>query len=380
MKFLGKLLATIIFISTFTNSALALDYPDLSKDHWAYKEINVLTKEGVLVGYPDGTFKPDEHATKSEFATMALLALGQENALITEYYEFKDVPYTYWAYDAIRRAVMFDLIKEAPDGLFYPENNISKLDAVSFIISAVDTKDMSADQAKNALKVYEDYQSIPKKYIVPLGKSEILKMTAHAPESVGKYDPFKKITRAEVAVNLYNMREWAKKKPNPELEKVMRAKKAKGYKINRVSTEGTIATIHKGAMIPVSVTRPLSSQKNKTGDVFIAQTTTNLVTKENYLLIAKGSRFTGVISDVQPGRYFVRNAKMTLGSKALSTRVSENAVFTGDYEIITERNWFMKIIRPIFKGEKINLNKDKVLFIRLTKPVRIDLVTGKVFE
>ena len=35
-------------------------FPDVSENHWAAKQIKELSRAGVIVGYPDGTFKPDK--------------------------------------------------------------------------------------------------------------------------------------------------------------------------------------------------------------------------------------------------------------------------------------------------------------------------------
>lgn len=57
-------------------------YPDVTEAHWAFSQIQTLTEQGVIVGYPDGTFQPDENVTRAEFASMAIKALGQELSLI----------------------------------------------------------------------------------------------------------------------------------------------------------------------------------------------------------------------------------------------------------------------------------------------------------
>ena len=58
--------------------APALAYPDVAPNHWAAKQIEILTEKGVIVGYPDGTFKPDDNVSRAEFASMAIKALGQD--------------------------------------------------------------------------------------------------------------------------------------------------------------------------------------------------------------------------------------------------------------------------------------------------------------
>lgn len=48
-------------------------YPDVPKDHWAYDSIELLSKEGIIGGYEDGKFHPDEPATRGQIAKMLAL-------------------------------------------------------------------------------------------------------------------------------------------------------------------------------------------------------------------------------------------------------------------------------------------------------------------
>ena len=51
------------------------EFPDVPQNHWAYQYISQLAGNGILVGYPDGTFKGDATMTRYEFATMLYRAL-----------------------------------------------------------------------------------------------------------------------------------------------------------------------------------------------------------------------------------------------------------------------------------------------------------------
>ena len=51
------------------------EFPDVPRNHWAYQYISQLAGNGILVGYPDGTFKGDAKMTRYEFATMLYRAL-----------------------------------------------------------------------------------------------------------------------------------------------------------------------------------------------------------------------------------------------------------------------------------------------------------------
>lgn len=47
-----------------------LRFTDVPETHWAYKAIESLADMGIINGYEDGTFKPDEAVTRAELATM----------------------------------------------------------------------------------------------------------------------------------------------------------------------------------------------------------------------------------------------------------------------------------------------------------------------
>ena len=51
------------------------EFPDVPRNHWAYQYISQLAGNGILVGYPDGTFKGNATMTRYEFATMLYRAL-----------------------------------------------------------------------------------------------------------------------------------------------------------------------------------------------------------------------------------------------------------------------------------------------------------------
>ncbi|OGI04805.1 MAG: hypothetical protein A2Y25_04255 [Candidatus Melainabacteria bacterium GWF2_37_15] len=345
---LKKLLITGLVIGMFTGSAMAKSYPDLSKDHWAYKQIQALTDEDVLVGYPDGNFKADENATRAEFATMVLKALHQENAPLTETFEFTDVPYKHWAFNVIQRAIGFDLIKNSSDNLFKPEDNITKTDAMGIMVSALNINQLGMDKAKKLIGVYEN--------------------------------PNKPISRAEIAASLYNMQAEARIHPNKKLEDAMKAKKGEGIVIKGVTIDGTVATIPAGTKIPVVLLNSLKSQVNKEGEVFLTKADKHLVTQDNYILIAQGSTVNGEITSVKPAKLFIRNGKLGLDTKTINTTINQHAAFLGNINTDSTKNWFVRIVRAIIKGGKVKLEEGKVVKIKLDQPIKVDLTSGWIIE
>ncbi|NLA58860.1 MAG: S-layer homology domain-containing protein, partial [Firmicutes bacterium] len=60
------LLVATIMVATLIMPAFAANMPfaDVPKDHWAYDSVAELAAAGLVIGYPDGTFKGDRQFTR----------------------------------------------------------------------------------------------------------------------------------------------------------------------------------------------------------------------------------------------------------------------------------------------------------------------------
>ena len=106
MKNILKALLSLAVVAFGIMPAIA--FPDVNSDHWAAAEIKLLSEQGVIVGYPDGTFKPDDNVTRAEFAAMAIRALNQHHTKVVQPVNFTDVTVDHWAYEDIQKALYFD--------------------------------------------------------------------------------------------------------------------------------------------------------------------------------------------------------------------------------------------------------------------------------
>lgn len=378
--FKGVLLTAILAIAAVP--AMAFQFPDVPKDHWAASQIDILSDQGVIVGYPDGTFKPDDNVTRAEFASMAIKALGQEHTKVAQTVNFSDIVPGYWAYDAIQKALYFDLISEGSGDLFRPDDNVSRAEATTVAVNALTTTEITPAKALEVLSSkYADVNTIPKDFLIPAGKSEILSMIVVAP-GTGKpaLEPTRPATRAEVAAILYNMREQAKLNPNAKLAEAMRKKTGEGFIIEDATVQGSIGTIPAGAIIPVKLTQYISTQSSEAGDVYMAVAPQNLTTRDKYILIYKDSNFKGQLLDVRSGKWFVRNGVLVLENSLVTTNNDQVTEFKATGELHKDRNWFMKFVRATLKGEKLEAAPTDVVYMRLLKPVKIDLTNGWIYE
>lgn len=373
------LLSTFLALSMMFTAAFA--YPDVDSTHWAAKQINELSEQGVLVGYPDGTFQPDELVTRAEFAAMAIRALGQEHAQVAQPVTFNDITPEFWAYDFIQKALFFDLIS-AKDDTFRPEDPVSRDAAIMVASNALSDKDISFAKAKEILgKKYIDVASLTDEMIIKYGKAEIFELIVIPPYAqAAAIEPNKAATRAECAAVLYVMKEQAKENPNAKLAYAMQKKTGEGYAIPNVTVDGVIATIPAGTYLPVNVTGYMSSQTSEIGDIYTAKIAQNCVTKEKYLLIQEGAYVKGQLLDVVKGRWFFKNGVLYLDNALITTVNDQTAKLSGNSNIVKERNWFMKFVRAVFKGEKLSVTPEDTIFIKTFNPIKVDLTNGWILE
>lgn len=78
-------------------------FSDLSSSHWAHDTIMEMVELGILSGYSDGTFKPNNAVTRAEFATIMVKALDL-SATAPRTATFADVPSSHWAYGVVESA------------------------------------------------------------------------------------------------------------------------------------------------------------------------------------------------------------------------------------------------------------------------------------
>lgn len=381
MKNLLKALLSVAVIAIGVMPALA--FPDVSKDYWAASQINLLSEQGVIVGYPDGTFKPDANVTRAEFAAMAIRALGQQHTKIAQPITYADVDENYWAYQDIQKAVYFDLISNSKENdLFRPEDSVSRAESLSVAVNALTTETISPDKAKEVIeRRYIDANTIPEWFLIPAGKAEILGMIVVAPSAKKTaLEADRPATRAEVAAILFKMMEQAKLNPNAKLAEAMRKKTGEGFVIDDATVQGSVGTIPAGTVVPVRLKTYISSQTSEGGAMYTAAVPQNYVTKDKYILVREGAGLSGQLLDVRPGKYFVRNGVLVLKNALITTDNDQTTAFNAIGEIKKDRNWWMKFVRWAFKGEKLEVPAEGTANMKLLQPLKIDLTNGWIYE
>lgn len=139
-KIFDTILTTILIVVMLTCCTLpAAAFPDTA-NHWAEEDIELLSAKGLMGGYPDGTFRPNQGVTRAEFARMLISALNMDEsawALEASHQLFRDVPLKHWARGYIQLAWELGIVSGYKDGTFRPERVINRAEMVSMLLRAL---------------------------------------------------------------------------------------------------------------------------------------------------------------------------------------------------------------------------------------------------
>lgn len=103
-------------------------FPDVSAGDWYNNAISTCARAGILKGYEDGTFRPNDTITRAEFAAIAARFVSED---VPGYDYFTDMD-GHWAQIDVARAVMAGWIK-GEGRLFRPEDKLTRAEAATLV-------------------------------------------------------------------------------------------------------------------------------------------------------------------------------------------------------------------------------------------------------
>jgi hypothetical protein len=111
-----------------------VSFDDVPEGYWAKAPIENTGTVGLVQGYPDGTFRPERALTRAELATLLVRAKVLKLPNRAARKVFKDVKPTFWAAKYIEVAKREGLIKGYPDKTFRPNNKINKAEGIAVLV------------------------------------------------------------------------------------------------------------------------------------------------------------------------------------------------------------------------------------------------------
>ncbi len=106
-------------------------YTDIDSAHWAYSSVNKLTEQGILSGYPDGKFNPNDKMTIAEFLAVLIKIMAYKADVST------DSPH--WAQGYIDYAIENKIVNMDDYVAFNPDEYITRLEICKMIINSFES-------------------------------------------------------------------------------------------------------------------------------------------------------------------------------------------------------------------------------------------------
>ena len=152
-----------------------LRFTDVSETDKAYADIKALCDASLINGYPDGTFRPNGTITRAEFVKMINKAFGfVATSGISN--PFSDVAEGQWYFDNVMAAVTKGYILGYEDGTFRPDETISRQETAVIIDRIMMLENTVSDEQKSAVTINDSigaWASNSVKYVVAAGLMDV---------------------------------------------------------------------------------------------------------------------------------------------------------------------------------------------------------------
>ncbi|OUN45566.1 hypothetical protein B5G26_00630 [Anaerotignum lactatifermentans] len=192
MKKKHAITITAVLAASMAMSVTAFGAPTDIQGHWAQNTINKWVDKGDISGYPDGTFRPNNMITRAEFVVLVNNAMGYTKS---GYAYFSDVPSHYWGKNAIQTGVAAGYISGDGNGIFRPNDPVTRQEAAAMISRILDLK-----QNESRAYRYTDSYAISNWAKGMVGAVSDAGIMAGYPD--GSFGPDKVLTRAEAVLAL----------------------------------------------------------------------------------------------------------------------------------------------------------------------------------
>lgn len=374
------LLLFLLFVPTYV---YALEFKDINHGFWAYKEIDLLTDEGIISGYPDNEYLPQKLVTRAEYAAMVIKTIGQENIPIETMYTFEDIDNSHWAWGYILRAINLDILKPASDSYFYPNDYVTRSEVITFLVNILKSEDIGKKGAIIALQnSFDDFDEIPDWFKVTAGKAEVLNVIAKEPPRERYLDYDKYVNRAQMAVFLARLKQITDGYIQERIKAEKSPKIGEGIIVENVHRIDDVVTLPANTILPIMIIGQLSSEDAEPGQMFQARFANNIVDYEHHILLSKDIILVGKVLDTRNAINFVRNGEMVFELSATNNNKNFTRILgVAEYEAsVVESNKVKKVAKNILKGRDFIAKDGQILYIKLFKPMRVNIVTGEVLD
>lgn len=133
-KNMFKKMFFVVLMFLMTSSVAFASFVDVPDDYYSVNSINWMQEQGVVEGYSDGTFRPENKVNRAEFLKMLYETVGMNGQEVQ--FSFPDVPESEWYSKYVKEAYANGIVDGYPDGTFRPGAYINFAEAIKIIANA----------------------------------------------------------------------------------------------------------------------------------------------------------------------------------------------------------------------------------------------------
>lgn len=179
---------------------LAANFSDVPEAHPAATAILSLKEAGLVSGYGDGTFKPDQPVSRAETLAMVLKAASITVTKTSQKVSFTDVAETDWFFPMVQKGVGQKKLKGYGDKTFRPGNPVTLPEALAMMFSFFSININAVDVEPTIYAGFDSNAWYAKAVQHAKNRNIII------PEGNGQFDVAKPLTRGELAILLFRLR------------------------------------------------------------------------------------------------------------------------------------------------------------------------------
>lgn len=171
------------------------------QNHWARPFIEGLAQRGIVSGFPDGSFRPNQSMSRVEFAAILNRAFSLPPK--RQYVPFQDIPATHWAAKPIQKAFETGFLAGFPDQSFRPNDKIARVQILVSLVTGLGIVPSNIANLTLALpNVYQDTAQIPQYGLDKVAAATGAGIVVNYP-NIKILNPNNAATRGEVAAFIY---------------------------------------------------------------------------------------------------------------------------------------------------------------------------------
>ncbi len=294
----------------------ATSFSDVQSNYWAAPFIQSLSQRGVIAGFTDGSFRPEQAVTRAQFAAMLNKAFQGKNQ-IRQGTNFGDVRSNYWAASAIQQAYTTGFLSGYPGNAFKPEQSIPRQQVLVSLANGLNYSAQS--DVESTLRNFNDSSNIAGYARSPIAAATENQIVVNYPNT--KFlNPEATATRAQVAAFIYQAL------VSSNQASAINSPYIVALNTPPIDTTPVAVVIPQGTAIPVKYDKAdkILVTREETAPLTLS-VSQNVVTERGTVVIPAGSEVIGQIKPVKntKGSQFVAQKLIVNGKEYAINATSE---------------------------------------------------------